>query len=176
VPQVEVTFDIDANGIVNVQARDKATNKEQSIRIQANGGLSDSDIDAMVKEAEANKAEDEKRKAGVEAKNQADAVIHSTEKTLAEHGDKVGQADRDAIQSALDDLKGVVDGGDAEVIAAKTQTLIQASMKLGEAMYNAQQGAQAGGGAEAGPAEAHGSEDVVDAEFEEVDGDEKKSA
>jgi molecular chaperone DnaK len=174
VPQVEVTFDIDANGIVHVTARDKATAKEQSIRIQANGGLSDTDIDAMVKEAESHKAEDEKRKAGVEAKNQADAVIHSTEKALKEHGDKVGQADRDAIQSALDDLKGVVDGGDGEVIAAKTQTLIQASMKLGEAMYNAQnaQGQEAG----AEEAQAHGSDDVVDAEFEEVDGDEKKSA
>jgi molecular chaperone DnaK len=173
VPQVEVTFDIDANGIVNVSARDKATSKEQSIRIQANGGLSDADIEAMVKEAESNKAEDEKRKAAVEAKNQADAVIHSTEKALAEHGDKVSQTDRDAIQAALDDLKGVVDGGDAEAISAKTQTLIQASMKLGEAMYNAQ---NAAGGADASAgAEAHGSDDVVDAEFEEVDGD-KKSA
>ena len=173
VPQVEVTFDIDANGIVNVSARDKATNKEQSIRIQANGGLSDADIDAMVKEAESNKAEDEKRKAAVEAKNQADAVIHSTEKALAEHGDKVSEEDRGAIQSALDDLKGSLDGGDAEAIAAKTQTLIQASMKLGEAMYKAQQdaGAQASGDT-GGPAS---SDDVVDAEFEEVD-DGKKSA
>ncbi|WP_372781130.1 molecular chaperone DnaK [Phenylobacterium sp.] len=180
VPQVEVTFDIDANGIVNVQARDKATNKEQSIRIQANGGLSDADIDAMVKEAESNKAEDEKRKAGVEAKNQADAVIHSTEKALAEHGDKVGEAERTAIQTALDDLKGVVDGGDSEVISAKTQTLIQASMKLGEAMYNAQQGGGEGPASDEDAAHAaqgeHG-EDVVDAEFEEVDGDDhKKSA
>jgi molecular chaperone DnaK len=176
VPQIEVTFDIDANGIVNVHARDKATAKEQSIRIQANGGLSDKDIEAMVREAESHKAEDEKRKAAVEAKNQADAVIHSTEKALSDHGDKVSQADRDAIQKALDDLKGVVDGGDAEVISAKTQTLIQASMKLGEAMYNAQNAqAQEAPGAAAGT-EAHGSDDVVDAEFEEVDGDEKKSA
>src|SRR6185436_17855803 len=113
VPQIEVTFDIDANGIVNVQARDKATNKEQSIRIQANGGLSDADIDAMVKEAESNKADDEKRKAVVEAKNQADAVIHSTEKAMAEHGDKVGEDERNAITAALEDLKGVVEGGDA---------------------------------------------------------------
>ncbi len=173
IPQVEVTFDIDANGIVNVQARDKATNKEQSIRIQANGGLSDADIDAMVKEAESHKADDEKRKAAVEAKNQADAVIHSTEKALAEHGDKVSEAERGAIQTALDDLKGSLESGDAEAISAKTQTLIQASMKLGEAMYKAQQG-EAGAGA----AEAAGgsSDDVVDAEFEEVDGDEKKSA
>ncbi|WP_309605935.1 molecular chaperone DnaK [Phenylobacterium sp.] len=177
VPQVEVTFDIDANGIVNVSARDKATAKEQSIRIQANGGLSDADIEAMVKEAEANKAEDEKRKAGVEAKNQADAVIHSTEKALAEHGDKVGAEDRTAIQTALDDLKGVIEAGDAEVIAAKTQTLIQASMKLGEAMYNAQQGGGEGPASDADAAHAAGGEDVVDAEFEEVDGDDhKKSA
>jgi molecular chaperone DnaK len=182
VPQVEVTFDIDANGIVNVGARDKATNKEQSIRIQANGGLSDADIDAMVKEAESNKADDDKRKAAVEAKNQADAVIHSTEKALAEHGDKVGEEERTAIQTALDDLKGVVDGGDSEVISTKTQTLIQASMKLGEAMYNAQQSSAGGEGPASDEDAAHHGggahgEDVVDAEFEEVDGDDhKKSA
>jgi molecular chaperone DnaK len=173
VPQVEVTFDIDANGIVNVSARDKATNKEQSIRIQANGGLSDSDIDAMVKEAESNKADDEKRKAAVEAKNQADAVIHSSEKALAEHGDKVSEAERGAIQFALDDLKGSLDSGDAEAISAKTQALIQASMKLGEAMYKAQQGGEAGGESPGGAGHAGGSDDVVDAEFEEVDGDKK---
>ncbi len=173
VPQVEVTFDIDANGIVNVSARDKATNKEQSIRIQANGGLSDADIDAMVKDAESHKADDEKRKAAVEAKNQADAVIHSSEKALADHGDKVSEAERSAIQTALDDLKGSLESGDAEAISAKTQTLIQASMKLGEAMYKAQQG-EAGG--EAGASDAGASDDVVDAEFEEVDGDGKKSA
>jgi molecular chaperone DnaK len=174
VPQVEVTFDIDANGIVHVTARDKATNKEQSIRIQANGGLSDADIEAMVKDAESHKADDEKRKAAVEAKNQADAVIHSTEKALAEHGDKVGEAERSAIQTALDDLKGSLESGDAEVISAKTQTLIQASMKLGEAMYKAQQ--EAGGASAEAPEGAASSEDVVDAEFEEVDGDGKKSA
>jgi len=176
VPQVEVTFDIDANGIVNVGAKDKATSKEQSIRIQANGGLSDQDIDAMVKEAESNKADDEKRKAAVEAKNQADAVIHSTEKALAEHGDKVGEAERGAIQTALDDLKGVVDSGNAEDISAKTQTLIQASMKLGEAMYKAQQDSGEGPASDADAARAggHGGEDVVDAEFEEVDGDDHK--
>ena len=168
VPQVEVTFDIDANGIVNVGAKDKATNKEQSIRIQANGGLSDADIDKMVKEAEANKAEDEKRKAGVEAKNQADAVIHSTEKAMAEHGDKVSAEEKAAIEAALTDLKESLDGGDAEAIASKTQTLIQASMKLGEAMYKAQSGED---GAGAGKAD----DGVVDAEFEEVD-DEHKSA
>ena len=140
VPQVEVTFDIDANGIVNVGAKDKATNKEQSIRIQANGGLSDADIETMVKEAEANKAEDEKRKAVVEAKNQADAVVHSTEKAMAEHGDKVSAEEKAAIEAALTDLKESLDGGDAEAISTKTQTLIQASMKLGEAMYKAQSG------------------------------------
>src|SRR4051812_26876898 len=177
VPQVEVTFDIDANGIVNVSARDKATAKEQSIRIQANGGLSDADIDKMVKEAEANKAEDEKRKALVEAKNQADAVIHSTEKALAEHGDKVSADEKAAIVTALEDLKGGLESEDAEAISAKTQTLIQASMKLGEAMYAAQQG-QGGGeeGAAGASAEGSADSDVVDAEFEEVDGDEKKSA
>jgi molecular chaperone DnaK len=176
IPQVEVTFDIDANGIVHVTARDKATAKEQSIRIQANGGLSDSDIDAMVKEAESHKADDEKRKATVEAKNQADAVIHSTEKALSEHGDKVSEADRAAIQTALDDLKGSLESEDAEQLSAKTQALIQASMKLGEAMYKAQQGGEQASAEQPSDAAQASSEDVVDAEFEEVDGDEKKSA
>ena len=173
VPQVEVIFDIDANGIVHVTAKDKATNKEQSIRIQANGGLSDADIEKMVKEAESNRAEDEKRKAGVEARNQADAVLHSSEKALAEHGDKVSAEEKSAIESALADLKGVMEEGDAEVIKTKTQALIEASMKLGEAMYKAQAGdAEAGAGAEQPQDDG-----VVDAEFEEVDGDDdKKSA
>ena len=170
-PQVEVTFDIDANGIVNVSAKDKATNKEQSIRIQANGGLSDADIEKMVKDAEANAAEDKKRKELVEARNQADALLHQTEKSLTEFGDKVGEGEKSAIESAVADLKAVRDGEDVEAIAAKTQALAQASMKLGEAMYAAQQGAGADG--EAAPAEDEG---VVDAEFEEVDGDDKKSA
>ncbi|WP_411286522.1 molecular chaperone DnaK [Phenylobacterium sp.] len=174
IPQVEVTFDIDANGIVNVSARDKATAKEQSIRIQANGGLSDADIDAMVKEAESNKADDEKRRSGVQARNQADAVIHSTEKAMAEHGDKVGEEERGAITTALEELKAVLDDGDAEVIATKTQALIQASMKLGEAMYAAQQGGGEGDADQAQP-EA-GAEDVVDAEFEEVDGDDQQKS
>jgi molecular chaperone DnaK len=171
VPQIEVIFDIDANGIVHVTAKDKATNKEQSIRIQASGGLSDADIEKMVREAEANKAEDEKRKASVDARNQADAVIHSTEKAMAEHGDKVGPDEKAAIETALTDLKAVLEGGDGEEISAKTQTLIQASMKLGEAMYKAQQG-------EAGDGEASQAADdgVVDAEFEEVSDDDKKSA
>ena len=168
VPQVEVTFDIDANGIVNVSARDKATSKEQSIRIQANGGLSDSDIDAMVREAEANKADDEKRKAVVEARNHGEALIHSTEKALAEHGDKVGEAEKSAITSAIEDLKSVLEGEDAEAISAKTQVLAQASMKLGEAMYAAQQGGE-------GDSESSSPDDVVDAEFEEVNEDGKKA-
>ena len=171
VPQVEVTFDIDANGIVNVGAKDKATNKEQSIRIQANGGLSDADIDKMVKEAEANKADDDKRKAGIEAKNQADSVIHSTEKALAEHGDKVSAEDKTAIETALADLKSELEGGEADAIAVKTQALIQASMKLGEAMYKAQ---QEGGEAAAGGTDK-ADEEVVDAEFEEVDDDHKSA-
>jgi len=164
VPQIEVTFDIDANGIVNVSARDKATAKEQSIRIQANGGLSDADIEKMVKDAEAHKADDEKRKAMVEAKNQAEAVVHSTEKALAEHGDKIGADDKSAIESALADVKSALEGDDAEAISAKTQTLIQASMKLGEAMYKAQQ-------AEGGETSSDAGDDVVDAEFEEVSDD-----
>jgi molecular chaperone DnaK len=172
VPQVEVTFDIDANGIVNVGAKDKATNKEQSIRIQANGGLSDTDIDKMVKEAESHKAEDEKRKQLVEARNQADALIHSSEKSLAEFGDKVTADEKTAIETAIADLKAAKDQDDVEAIAAKTQTLIQASMKLGEAMYKAQQADGAAAEHDGGPSKDDG---VVDAEFEEVH-DDKKSA
>ena len=168
VPQIEVTFDIDANGIVNVHAKDKATNKEHSIRIQANGGLSDSDIEEMIKSAEANKADDEKRKSLIEARNQADALIHSTEKSLKEFGDKVSAGDKTAIETALADLKSAKDGEDADDIKAKSQTLIQASMKLGEAMYG-----QSGG--DAGEEHAAADDGVVDAEFEEVD-DDKKSA
>ena len=172
VPQIEVIFDIDANGIVHVTAKDKATAKEQSIRIQANGGLSDTDIDQMVKDAEAHASEDKKRKELVEARNQADAAVHSTEKALSEHGDKIQGPDKSAIEAALEDLRSVKDGEDLDAIQAKTQTLMQASMKLGEAMYQAAQG-QAGAGAEGG--EAAPDEGVVDAEFEEVD-DNKKSA
>jgi molecular chaperone DnaK len=159
VPQVEVTFDIDANGIVNVAAKDKATNKEQSIRIQANGGLSDADIDKMLKDAEAHKAEDEKRKHVVEARNHADATLDSSEKALAEHGDKVPAPVKAAVETALVDLKGVKDADDLEAIRAKTQTLIEASMKLGEAMYAAHEGEAASGSK---PAD----DGVVDAEFE----------
>ena len=170
VPQVEVTFDIDANGIVHVTAKDRATNKEQSIRIQANGGLSDADIEKMVKDAEANAASDKARKELIEARNQADALVHSTEKSLAEFGDKVGAAEKSAIEQGLADLKSALEGEDLEAIRSKTQALVQASMKLGEAMYAAQQG-----GASNDAGEASAEPGVVDAEFEEVS-DEKKSA
>jgi molecular chaperone DnaK len=178
VPQVEVTFDIDANGIVNVSARDKATGKEQQIRIQASGGLSEGDIERMVKDAEAHAEEDKKRKAQVEAKNQAEALIHTTERGLAEHGSKVGETERRAIENAMADLKEAIKGDDAEAIRAKTNALAQASMKLGEAMYaQAQQGAGPGpgegGGAAGGSSGGGAKEDVVDAEFTEVDDDKK---
>src|SRR5476651_1529356 len=145
VPQVEVTFDIDANGIVSVTAKDKATNKEQQIRIQASGGLSDADIQKMVKEAEANAGEDKKRRAAVEAKNHAEALVHSTEKALAEHGSKVGEPERAAIENAIADLKEALKGEDAAAIAAKSNTLAQASMELGEAMYKQRSEANQGG-------------------------------
>ena len=169
-PQIEVTFDIDANGIVNVSAKDKATGKEQQIRIQASGGLSEADIQKMVKDAEANAAEDKKRRAAVDAKNHADAMVHSTEKALAEHGSKVEESERRAIEDAVSDLKEALKGDDAEAITAKTNTLAQASMKLGEAMYK-----QA---AESDAAKDAAKDDVVDAEFTEVDDDKnnKKSA
>jgi molecular chaperone DnaK len=175
VPQVEVTFDIDANGIVNVHAKDKATGKEQQIRIQASGGLSEADIQKMVKDAEAHAEEDKKRKAQVEAKNHAEGLVHATEKALAEHGSKVGEADRRAIENAMADLKEALKGDDAEAITAKTNALAQVSMKLGEAMYKqSQEGGGAAPGGEAGGAEAGGKkEDVVDAEFTEVDDDKK---
>src|SRR5881227_1149773 len=177
VPQIEVTFDIDANGIVNVHARDKGTGKEQQIRIQASGGLSEADIERMVKDAEAHAEEDKKRKAEVEAKNHAEALVHATEKALAEHGSKVGEGDRRAIENAMADLKEALKGSDAAAITAKTNALAQASMKLGEAMYKqAQEGAAAAGepGGAAREGEASGkAEDVVDAEFTEVDDDKK---
>jgi len=176
VPQIEVTFDIDANGIVNVSAKDKGTGKEQQIRIQASGGLSEADIDQMVKDAEAHADEDKKRRALIEAKNHGEALVHSTEKTLTDYGDKVSAADKSAIEAAVAELKTAMEGEDVSDIEAKTNALAQASMKLGEAMYHAN---QAGGeGAEAGGAEAGASnEDVVDADFEEVsDDDQQKSA
>jgi molecular chaperone DnaK len=169
-PQIEVTFDIDANGIVNVSAKDKATGKEQQIRIQASGGLSEADIQKMVKDAEANAAEDKKRREAVDAKNHADALVHSTEKALAEHGSKIPESDRRAIEDAVSDLKEALKGDDAEAIKAKTNTLAQTSMKLGEAMYKQQ--------AESDAAKDAAKDDVVDAEFTEVDDDKnnKKSA
>jgi len=169
-PQIEVTFDIDANGIVNVSAKDKATGKEQQIRIQASGGLSEADIQKMVKDAEANAAEDKKRREAVNAKNHADALVHSTEKALAEHGSKIGETERRAIEDAVSDLKEALKGDDAEAIKAKTNTVAQASMKLGEAMYKQQ--------ADSDAAKDAAKDDVVDAEFTEVDDEKnnKKSA
>ncbi|WP_020174345.1 molecular chaperone DnaK [Methyloferula stellata] len=172
VPQIEVTFDIDANGIVNVTAKDKATNKEQQIRIQASGGLSDADIDKMVKDAEMHAAEDKKRRELVDAKNEAEALIHSTEKSVAEYGDKVSAADKSAVEAAIDAVKAVLGTEDVDGIKAKVNDLMQASMKLGEAMYKAQQsdGAAAAGG------EEEKKDDVIDADFKEVGPDDKKKS
>jgi molecular chaperone DnaK len=185
-PQIEVTFDIDANGIVNVSAKDKATGKEQQIRIQASGGLSEADIDKMVKDAEAHAAEDKKRRELVEAKNQADALIHTTERTLQEAGDKVSASEREPVQSAIQALKDVLGSDDVEQIKAKTEALAQVAMKLGEAMYKAQQaaggesgpgGPQGGAGGHGGPgAGGAGSDKVVDADFEEVDDQKKRGS
>ncbi len=174
-PQIEVTFDIDANGIVNVTAKDKATNKEHQIRIQASGGLSDADIDRMVKDAEANAEADKKRRELVEVKNQGESLIHATEKSVTEFGDKVPAADKGAIETAMTALKTALEGDDVETIKARTTDLMQASMKLGEAMYSANQGAGAEAGAEAGASEKK--DDVIDADFQEVDEkDQKKRA
>ena len=170
VPQVEVTFDIDANGIVNVSAKDKATGKEQAIRIEASGGLSDAEIDRMVQDAEANAEEDRNRRELAEARNQAEGLIHTTERQLEEHGDKIGADDRTAIEGALQAAKDVKDGEDAAAIQEKTAALAAAAMKLGEAMYAAQQEEAGGGpdGPDAGGASG-GDDGVVDADFEEVD-------
>jgi molecular chaperone DnaK len=176
-PQVEVTFDIDANGIVNVQAKDKATGKEQQIRIQASGGLSEADIERMVKDAERHAADDKRRREQVEARNQADAMVHSTERDLKEYGDKIAAADREAVERAIADVKAVMDSEDADAIKAKTEILGQARMKLGEAMYRASQGAAAGeAGGQAGAEAGGGDDKVVDAEFEEVDPEKKKAS
>jgi molecular chaperone DnaK len=186
VPQIEVAFDIDANGIVSVSAKDKATGKEQQIRIQASGGLSDTDIDKMVKDAEAHAEEDKKRRELVEARNQAEALVHTTERTLKESGDKIAAADREAVEAAIREVKTATAGEDVAQIQARTEALAQASMKIGEAMYKAQQGgsSDAGGG---GPADggaagggaagsgAAGNDKVVDADFEEVDERKKRS-
>ncbi|ESY87766.1 molecular chaperone DnaK [Mesorhizobium australicum] len=175
VPQIEVTFDIDANGIVNVSAKDKGTGKEHQIRIQASGGLSDADIEKMVKDAEANADTDKKRRAVVEARNQAEALVHSSEKSLKEYGDKVSEAERTAISDAIAALKTAAEGDDPADIEAKSQVLAEASMKLGQAMYEASQKEAAEADAKADAAK---DSDVVDADFEEIneDDDKKKSA
>jgi molecular chaperone DnaK len=176
VPQIEVTFDIDANGIVNVSALDKGTGKEQKISIRASGGLADDEIENMVKDAEANAEADKKRKEMVEAKNQGEALVHSAEKSLADFGDKVSDADKSAIEAAIADLKTALEGEDLDAINAKSEALTQASMKLGEAMYAAQQSDEEAQAAADAAADAAKDEDIVDADFEEVrDDDEKKS-
>ena len=176
VPQIEVTFDIDANGIVNVSAKDKGTGKEQKIQIQASGGLSDEEINKMVKEAEANKDADKKKREAVDARNQADTLIHSTEKNLKEHGSKVSDADKKAIEDASANLRNALKGTDVEEIKKKTQDLVQASMKLGEAIYKSQQGAKPEDKKETNK-EDKKDDNVVDADFEEVkDENKEKSA
>ncbi len=171
-PQIEVTFDIDANGIVQVSAKDKATGKEQQIRIQASGGLSDTDIQQMIKDAEANAEEDKNRREVIEVKNHADTMIHSTEKSLKEHGDKIPEADKTSIQSAIDDLKQALTTEQADEIKAKLETLTQVSMKLGEAIYKATQ--ETAASAETTPGSGQDGEKVVDAEFKDLD--DQKSA
>ena len=174
IPQIEVTFDIDANGIVSVSAKDKGTGKEQKIQIQASGGLSDEEIEKMVKDAEANKDEDKKKRESVDARNQADTLIHSTEKNLKEHGAKVSDADKKAIEDASTDLKEAIKGTDTEEIKKKTETLVQASMKLGEAIYKSQEKKE--GSPNDGDKNNEGKKDdnVVDADFEEVKEDAKE--
>ncbi|GGB66952.1 molecular chaperone DnaK [Blastomonas aquatica] len=169
VPQIEVTFDIDANGIVNVSAKDKGTGKEQVIRIQASGGLSDADIDQMVKDAERFAEEDKKRREAAEAKNNAESLLHSTEKQLEEHGDKVDASVKGEIETALAELKTAIEGNEPEAMKTKTEALAQAAMKLGQAIYEKEQAAAAAPAADAAQAE----DNVVDAEFSEVDGDAK---
>ncbi len=168
VPQIEVTFDIDANGIVSVSAKDKGTGKEQQIRIQASGGLTDSDIDRMVKDAEQFAEEDKKRRALAEARNQADSLVHTAERSLTESGDKVSAGLKTQVETAISDLKGALTGDDITAIQAKTQTLGQLSMKLGEEIYKASEGAETADAATGGAAQP-GGDDVVDAEFSEVD-------
>jgi molecular chaperone DnaK len=181
VPQVEVTFDIDANGIVQVSAKDKATNKEQQIRIQASGGLSEADIQKMVKDAELHAEEDKKKRELIDARNQGEALVHSTDKHLKEFGDKVSPTEKAEIEGALEGLKTALAAEDVEEIKNKTNTLAQAAMKLGEAMYKAQQAdAQAGAAAGAAPGDAANEqaakgEKVVDAEFEDVTDKNKKT-
>jgi len=179
VPQIEVTFDIDANGIVNVSAKDKGTGKEQKIQIQASGGLSDDEISQMVKDAESNKEADKKKRESVDVRNQADTLLHSTEKNLKEHGGKVSDADKKAIEDASANLRNAIKGTDIEEIKKKTQDLVQASMKLGEAIYKSQQGAKPSDTPKDADKKEEGKKDdnVVDADFEEVkDENKEKSA
>ncbi len=177
VPQIEVTFDIDANGIVNVSAKDKGTGKEQKIQIQASGGLSDEEINQMVKDAESNKEEDKKKREAVDARNQADTLIHSTEKNLKEHGSKVSDVDKKAIEDASANLRNALKGTEVEEIKKKTQDLVQASMKLGEAIYKSQQGAKPEDAPKDAKKEDTKDDNVVDADFEEVkDENKEKSA
>lgn len=169
VPQIEVTFDIDANGIVNVSAKDKGTGKEQQIRIQASGGLSDADIESMVRDAEQFAEEDKKRRAAAEAKNNAESLVHTTERQLQENGDKVDASLKGEIEAAIAETKTAIEGGDADEMQAKAQNLAQVAMKLGQAIYEKQQQAEASPSGAAAPAEKEGGEEVVDAEFSEVD-------
>ena len=177
-PQIEVTFDIDANGIVSVSAKDKGTGKEQKIQIQASGGLSDEEIQKMVKDAEANKEADKKKRETVDARNQADSLVFSTEKSLKEHGDKVSAEEKKAIENGIADLKKSLEGTDIEDIKKKTQSLIQVSMKLGEAVYKSQQKTNNDDKGDSGPKNAKPGEkdNVVDADFEDVKEDKEKSA
>ncbi len=176
VPQIEVTFDIDANGIVNVSAKDKGTGKEQKIQIQASGGLSEEEINQMVKDAETNKEADKKKREAVDARNQADTLLHSTEKNLKEHGSKVSDADKKAIEDASANVRNALKGTDVEEIKKKTQDLVQASMKLGEAIYKSQQSTKPGEAPKDAKDEGKKDDNVVDADFEEVKDDKEKSA
>ena len=177
VPQVEVTFDIDANGIVNVSAKDKGTGKEQKIQIQASGGLSDEEIEKMVKDAEANKEADKKKRESVDVRNQADTLIHSTEKNLKEHGAKISDADKKAIEDGSAALKEALKGDNIDDIKKKTETLVQSSMKLGEAIYKSQQNTKPDSNNDDGKDEKEKKDDnVVDADFEEVKDDNKEKA
>ncbi len=176
IPQIEVTFDIDANGIVNVSAKDKGTGKEQKIQIQASGGLSDDEINKMVKEAEANKESDKKKREAVDARNQADTLLHSTEKNLKDHGSKVSEADKKAIETASANLRNALKGTDVEDIKKKTQELVQSSMKLGEAIYKSQQSAKPGDAPKENKQEGKKDDNVVDADFEEVKDDNKEKS
>ena len=175
-PQIEVTFDIDANGIVNVSAKDKGTGKEQKIQIQASGGLSEEEIQKMVKEAEANKEADKKKREAVDARNQADSLIFSTEKSLKEHGDKVSEEEKKAIETGISDLRNALKGTDVEEVKKKTQSLIQVSMKLGEAVYKSQQKDQSAKPDKGDDKKDNNKEDVVDADYEDVKDDKEKSA